>query len=250
MPQETAKVKSVEKVKTLNERLAEIQKELKAPKNQINEFAHFNYRNCEDILEALKPLLGDLILTLRDEIVQVGDRYYVKSTACISMDTNHFLEVSAYAREAEVKTGMDSAQITGATSSYARKYALNGLFLIDDTQDPDSKDNTPKPTTEPIKTTSVSKQTVVKPVEKVVNPVVNSTIPATTETKGQLPIGKDPARDTSGRTYCPGIDKDKPCGKTVSKRVEEYSVKTYHRILCMSCQLKLKGERNAQEVRE
>jgi len=118
--------------------LSEIQKKLKAPKSQYNSFGSYNYRNCEDILEALKPLLNDDdIFYITDSIEQVGDRYYIKATA-----TFNNITVSSYARESLDKKGMDSAQITGATSSYARKYALNGLFAIDDTKDADSQDNT------------------------------------------------------------------------------------------------------------
>lgn len=117
--------------------LSEVQKKLKAPKNQRNNFGNYNYRNCEDILEALKPLLSDDdYFCITDEIVMVGDRYYVKATAIFND-----IKVSSYARESLDKKGMDSAQITGATSSYARKYALNGLFAIDDTKDADSGDN-------------------------------------------------------------------------------------------------------------
>lgn len=121
-------------------KLIEIQKKLKAPKNQKNTFGNYNYRSCEDILEAVKPLLGDAVLTISDEMVQLGDRYYVKATVELICDKEK-TTVSAYAREAEIKKGMDAAQITGAASSYARKYALNGLFLIDDTKDADSQDN-------------------------------------------------------------------------------------------------------------
>lgn len=127
----------------LTQKLAEIQKKLKAPKSQFNKFASFYYRNCEDIMEAVKPLLGDLALLVGDEIVQMGDRYYVKATAAITNGINK-IEVCACAREAYDKKGMDEAQITGATSSYARKYALNGLFAIDDTRDADSQNNTKK----------------------------------------------------------------------------------------------------------
>lgn len=120
--------------------LNKIQKELKVPKSQYNSFSNFYYRNCEDILEAVKPLLGDARLIIDDEIVQIGDRFYVKATASL-FDGENVAKAVAYAREPLEKKGMDSAQITGATSSYARKYALNGLFLIDDAKDPDSKDN-------------------------------------------------------------------------------------------------------------
>jgi hypothetical protein len=120
--------------------LARIQKELKAPKGQFNSFAKFHYRSCEDILEAVKPLLGTATLVLNDEIVMLGDRFYVKATAILTDGGEHWA-VSAYARESAEKKGMDSAQLTGATSSYARKYALSGLFCIDDNKDADSNGN-------------------------------------------------------------------------------------------------------------
>lgn len=118
-------------------KLTEIQKKLKAPKSNYNSFGKYNYRSCEDILEAVKPLLGDNTLTLSDEVVQIGDRIYVKATA-VFRDGATETRVSAFAREAESKKGMDESQVTGTASSYARKYALNGLFLIDDTKDADT----------------------------------------------------------------------------------------------------------------
>lgn len=124
-------------MKNLVLKLSEIQKNLKAPKNQRNNFGGYNYRSCEDILEAVKPLLNGLILTISDDIVEVGGRVYVKATARIS-DGENIIENSAFAREAEVRKGMDDSQVTGATSSYARKYALNGLLCIDDTKDADA----------------------------------------------------------------------------------------------------------------
>ena len=117
--------------------LAKIQAELKAPKNQRNNFGNYNYRSCEDILEAVKKVKGDLVLTISDDVVLIGDRVYVKATATIT-DGEHLISNSAFAREALNKKGMDEAQITGSASSYARKYALNGLFCIDDTQDADA----------------------------------------------------------------------------------------------------------------
>ena len=118
--------------------LINIQSELKAPKSQYNSFGKYQYRNAEDILEAVKPLLkkNNCHLTITDEIILIGDRYYVKATAEITNGTE-VVVTSALAREEESKKGMDSAQLTGATSSYARKYALNGLFCIDDTKDSD-----------------------------------------------------------------------------------------------------------------
>lgn len=124
----------------LTKKLAAIQKTLNAPKNQRNTFGNYNYRSCEDILMAVKPLLGDLVITVNDEMVAVGDRIYVKATANIT-DGKESLSTSAFAREAVSKKGMDDAQVTGSTSSYARKYALNGLLLIDDNKDADHGDN-------------------------------------------------------------------------------------------------------------
>ncbi|HFO7598783.1 TPA: ERF family protein [Escherichia coli] len=121
----------------LHKKLWTIQQTLNAPKNQRNNFGGYNYRSAEDILEAVKPLLQNITLTVSDEIVLIGNRYYVKATATLS-DGEDVIEVTAYAREEESKKGMDASQLTGATSSYARKYALNGLFCIDDAKDPDT----------------------------------------------------------------------------------------------------------------
>ena len=121
------------------QKLIEIQNELKAPKGKTNSFGGYKYRSCEDILEAVKPLCKEhgCLLTLSDEIISEAGRVYVKTTATIT-DGETEVSVSASAREAENKKGMDDSQITGATSSYARKYALNGLFCIDDTKDADT----------------------------------------------------------------------------------------------------------------
>lgn len=120
--------------------LVSIQSELKAPKGQFNSFGKYKYRSCEDVLEALKPLLkeNECFLNMSDEIVLIGDRYYIKATATITNNSGTSLSVSAFAREEESKKGMDASQLTGATSSYARKYALNGLFAIDDNKDADA----------------------------------------------------------------------------------------------------------------
>lgn len=120
--------------------LNKIQQELKAPKGQKNTFGNYNYRSCEDIVEAVKPLLGEGTLTISDEIVMFGERFYVRATATLTSG-NETAFATSYAREPLEKKGMDTAQITGATSSYARKYALNGLFAIDDTKDADTQDN-------------------------------------------------------------------------------------------------------------
>lgn len=140
-----------EKKLNIYEKLNKIQIELKAPKGQYNDFGKYKYRSCEDIFEAVKPLLEkyNLILTTTDELQYIGDRYYIKAIAKlvdIEQPYEEFDDCRAvncitnigYAREEEVKKGMDGSQITGASSSYARKYALNGLFLIDDTKDSDT----------------------------------------------------------------------------------------------------------------
>lgn len=130
----------------LNQKVGDIQHKLKAPKGQYNSFGKYNYRSCEDILEGVKPLLKEhnLALLIDDEIVQIGERYYVKATAKIT-DGREIVSATAYAREPDTKKGMDESQITGATSSYARKYALNALLCIDDTKDADTMDNSKKP---------------------------------------------------------------------------------------------------------
>jgi len=121
----------------LFEVLSKIQKEMKAPKSQFNAFGKYKYRSCEDILEAVKPFLNGTVLYISDEMVLIGERYYLKATATLR-NGDDAVSVTAYAREEVEKKGMDSSQITGAASSYARKYALNGLFLIDDTKDSDA----------------------------------------------------------------------------------------------------------------
>ena len=122
------------------EKVQKIQEELKAPKNQFNKFGNSAYRSCEDIYNAVKPLLAKygLVLTVTDELVMIGERYYIKATATLQENAILYIRNVAYAREEETKKGMDGSQITGASSSYARKYALNGLFLIDDGRDSDT----------------------------------------------------------------------------------------------------------------
>ena len=125
---------------TIQQRLAAVQAELKAPKGQYNSFGKYNYRSCEDILEAVKPLLAknELTLTLQDSLELVGDWHYIKATATVQDASGASLTTTSFAREPEDKKGMDSSQVTGTASSYARKYALNGLFCIDDTKDADT----------------------------------------------------------------------------------------------------------------
>lgn len=133
-----------EEFKNVWQKLLYVQKNLKAPKGQYNRFGEYHYRSCEDIQEALKPLLSDVgaVLLLNDEIVQMGDRYYIKAAArFLDVESGESVGNTAYARECDSRPKMDTAQITGSCSSYARKYALNGLFCIDDSRDPDTMDN-------------------------------------------------------------------------------------------------------------
>lgn len=160
--------------KTISEVLSEIQTELKAPKGQMNKFGGYAYRSCEDIVEAVKPLLSKngAYLTISDSIVECGSRVYIKATATLGYSGSTGISVSGFARESESKKGMDSAQLTGATSSYARKYALNGLFAIDDTKDADATNDHGK---------KDSKKTPPKPSESKV------TDKSTSDTKASSP---------------------------------------------------------------
>jgi hypothetical protein len=158
----------------LQEILSGIQRKLKAPKSQFNSFGNYHYRNCEDIIEAVKPLLPDgAYVVVRDSIEMIGSRYYVKADASLNYG-GIAIGSSGYAREPESRKGMDESQITGSTSSYARKYALDGLFLIDDTKDADSKDN----------------RTIVRTVQKPENGPVTQLPPAA--------VAPPQAQDNSG----------------------------------------------------
>lgn len=131
----------MENKKTLNEKLVLIQSELKASKDKYNSFGKYKYRSCEGILEAAKPILNKygVSLIISDDVILIGNRYYIKATATLRCG-DEAVSNTAWAREEETKKGMDASQVTGATSSYARKYALNGLFCIDDTKDADTEE--------------------------------------------------------------------------------------------------------------
>lgn len=167
----------MEEKNTMNiyEKLLNIQNELKAPKNQFNKFGNYKYRNAEDILEAVKPicLKYKAVINVYDTIKQVGDRYYVEANAVITdvEKPAEYIENKASAREEENKKGMDSSQVTGATSSYARKYALNGLLCIDDTKDTDSEEyqkrsNTKEPVKREIMITDKQKELIISKFKK------------------------------------------------------------------------------------
>lgn len=183
------------------EKLMNVQAELKAPKNQYNTFGKYSYRSCEDIQEAVKPLLKKYKLALKvyDEVVLIGDRYYVKATASvIDTEEGEAEYTTAYAREEETKKGMDASQITGSASSYARKYALNGLFCIDDTKDSDTTNTHDKES--------------------------KSTAKPKAETK--------PNTDNLQGNKCCG------CGKAVPDNVANFSTKKFGKALCFDCQKK------------
>ena len=157
------------KEKTIYEKLLAVQNELKAPKDKRNNFGGYNFRSCEGILEAVKPLLQEqgLMLTIKDEVVNIGDRYYVRATVLLDdISPKGEIAITALAREEEAKKGMDASQITGTASSYARKYALNGLFLIDDTKDADT-DEFHRTTQENGQKTNVATQPNQPPAKKI-----------------------------------------------------------------------------------
>ncbi len=132
---------------SIQEKLLKIQSSISVPKNQYNKFGNYDYRSCEDILSALKPILAEqkCTMTVKDDLVMVGERYYIKSTATlIDCESAENISNESYAREEDSKKGMDSSQITGTASSYARKYALNGLLLLDDIKDADANENQEK----------------------------------------------------------------------------------------------------------
>lgn len=143
---------------SIYETLSNIQVELKAPKNLYNSFGKYKYRNAESILEAAKPLCAKhgCTLTVSDEVILIGSRYYIKATATVQDKDGNAASTTALAREDETKKGMDGAQITGTASSYARKYALNGLFCIDDTKDPDIDEYHNQTTAEPQRDTNAA----------------------------------------------------------------------------------------------
>ena len=190
-------------------KLYAVQQALKAPKDQFNGFGKYNYRSCEGILEALKPHLGlnKLIVTLGDRVVEVGGRVYVEATATVTdAETGEEAHTTAYAREEETKKGMDASQVTGAASSYARKYALNGLFAIDDQKDSDATNDGGK---------DVSKK-------------------ETTDNKFRC--------EKCGEVLEPYESN----GKTYSIREHsELSKKKFGKVYCLDCINKIKGEQNA-----
>jgi len=189
-------------MKKINSELARIQKELKAPKDQWNGFAKFKYRNCEGILEAVKPLLNGLTLTLHDDLVMVGNRYYVKATATLS-DGEESVSASAFAREPENKKGSDESQITGSASSYSRKYALSGLFCIDDGHDADNMDNREKSTAKP--SNNGNKNGRIRACDLTLDQIGAFRVPDNWKTQYSGMMLRQIANDTTDAGVCKGI---------------------------------------------
>ena len=198
-------------------RVLAVQTALKAPKNQRNTFGGYNYRSCEDILEAVKPICKawNVLLTLTDDLCMVGDRYYIKATACLhDCESTETIAVTAYAREAESKKGMDDSQVSGTASSYARKYALNGLLCVDDTKDAD--------------TDEYAKQVKNDPVQKKEEPAPKKTEPPKVQKYTCAECGKD---------LKPYISTD---GKEIGVRHHAAgSEKRFGKVLCLDCIAKM-----------
>lgn len=212
------------------EKLMNIQQKLNAPKDQFNSFGKYSYRSAEGILQAVKPLLEEnkVCLTLSDTMCEIGGRVYVKATATLKdAESTEDIFVDAFAREEESKKGMDASQVTGASSSYARKYALNGLFAIDDNKDSDATNTGEKP-------------------PKFESKPQDAEIPAQPQ-KNQQSAGKQPKEAPDGYYYCEScggiITEFSSKGKTISQK--EFAANTLNRYgkqLCKDCATKAKNE--------
>lgn len=202
------------------EKLSKVQAELNAPKSRHNKFGNYDYRSCEDILQAVKPLLAanGLVLILNDEIVERAGRFYVESTATIyEMETLDTLRATAYARESESKSGMDAAQITGAASSYARKYALNALFNIDDTKDADADEYTQE-------SQARAKKATTK--KKTAEPAISSNVPD--GLPEEIATESAPICEDCGEVI-------KPTDKYTVEKIVESTKKSFGVVCCMKC---------------
>lgn len=203
------------------EKLSKVQAELNAPKSRHNKFGNYDYRSCEDILQAVKPLLAanGLVLILNDEIIERAGRFYVESTATIyEMETLETLRATAYARESESKSGMDAAQITGAASSYARKYALNALFNIDDTKDADADEYTQESQARAKKTATTKKKTA--------EPAISSNVPD--GLPEEIATESAPICEDCGEVI-------KPTEKYTVEKIVESTKKSFGVVCCMKC---------------
>lgn len=207
---------------TIIKKLMNVQQGLSVPKDMKNTFGNYNYRSCELILEKVKPLLkeNELALTLSDEVVMIGDHNYIKATATLEDFEGNSKSVSALARESMDKKGMDNSQMTGATSSYARKYALNGLFAIDDNKDADTDEHK-------VEADAKSANVATKPAK----------------------VDEHYICEKCGKTLKPYVSKK--TGNNVSIREhEQLSLKAYKKVYCIDCIEKMKAEQSKAELEE
>lgn len=207
--------------KTITQKLINVQSALKAPKGQFNSFGKYKYRSCEDILEAVKPLLktNGLALVIRDEIVEIAGRVYVKATAQVMDENGAIISTTALAREPDMRKGMDESQVTGSSSSYARKYALNGLFAIDDNKDADSNE------------LAKAEQEEAKPKKTASKKQPIQELPDDYCTICHLPVMAYDAKDKDGNIVA-------HYPKNV---ILEKSIATFGSPICMSCWMKKKA---------
>lgn len=211
-------------------RLINVQNALKAPKNKDNSFGKYKYRSLEDILENAKPLLKDngLILILDDEIVEISGRFYVKARATVIDEDGNEINAVAYARESESKSGMDAAQLTGSCSSYARKYAVSGLFCIDNNKDIDSDEYTQQGTQQAAKTTRKKKTEPVP--DSVANAVLNPPTP------DDVPVEITDNPDEMPPYFCVQCGNEiKDSGKYKAETIAASSLKSFGARYCMEC---------------
>ena len=211
------------------DKLGIIQSILKAPKHQYNTFGKYYYRSCEDILEAAKPICleNGVVLVIRDEIVNIGDRFYVKAEAILTdAETKETITNVAYAREEEKKSGMDGSQITGTASSYARKYCLNGLFCIDDTKDADTDENHNE---------RAGREQRQQEQDKKHTPNQQQNAPSNEQKQDEyasIPVQEKQAQ--TGELKCSN------CGKGIAENIFNYSLQRFRQPLCYGCQQQFK----------
>lgn len=213
---------------TIHEKLLLIQTELKAPKTQFNKFGNYNYRNNEDILEAVKPLLKkyQVCLTISDQILNIGERYYIEAMSKLTdLETGQVVSVTALAREDIDKKGMDLSQLTGSTSSYARKYSLNGLFLIDDNKDSDYTNGS---------NTGSDVKPAVKPI---LEPKKVEIIPALSPEKIKE---AEILKTFDGKVSYDSLTDESLCStckvKITNPQVVKFSKDKFGKVLCFNCQ--------------
>jgi len=200
---------------TIIDKLSRIQATLKTPKSQYNAHGGFEYRSCEDILRAVKPLVTSegLVLTMADEVVTIGTRYYIKATVTLLSNDKSF-SISAYARETETRKGMDEAQITGASSSYSRKYALNGLFCIDDTKDQDTMDNSKIKINSPVNKPIIKQKSILTSEEQMLSDELDAYSESSASTPPPFPSKNEEKKQDN---FCPHCNAPMKLSKKTGK---------------------------------